>query len=252
MKKLFLSLLFVTAVSSKLPEAFAQDESSPTLVNAPITQVYTPMRFDDNDNAQIIVEGEFPNTCFKVGPAKLKVNREEQKVQFQLMAIKYSGPCLQIQTPYIKVIDLGILPEGKYEIISVGKSSPAAVLSVHHTDSKMADDFLYAPVDAAFVRKAEGGERRVLTVAGTFPNSCMKFSDDVNSLLAHATNKNIIEVLPIVEMEKGACLQVNIPFTRSVTLEDNIKPGKYLIHIRTLNGQSFNKVDFIGDQNANP
>lgn len=222
------------------------DESKPSLVNAPISRIYTPTGFDDNDNAQVIVEGEFENTCFKVGPVRLKVNREDQVVQFQLMAIQYKGTCLQVKTPFIKTIDLGILPEGKYKVVSVGKSSEPAVLGIRHTESRMADDFLYAPVDAALIRNTEQGERRILTISGTLPNTCMKFGTDQNTIIAKQTTKDIIEVLPVVDMYEGACLDVMVPFTKAVVLPDDIPTGKYLIHIRTLNGQSYNRVDFVG------
>lgn len=244
MRALKLSLLIM--VLGGISKLWADDDSTqPSLVNAPVTNVYTPSGFDDNDNAQVVVEGEFQNTCYKVGPVRLKVDREEQKIQFQLMALKYSGPCLEVRTPFIKVVDLGILPEGKYSVSSVGKASRPAALSIHHTESKMADDFLYAPVDSGFVRKNDAGDRRILTLTGAFPNSCMKFSEEENTVLVKRVG-NILEVLPIVQMQKGNCLTVMVPFTKSVFLSDEIPTGKYLVHIRTLNGQSYNKVDFIG------
>lgn len=238
-----LALSFLTLTFAKVN---AQDDGQPVMVNAPITAVYAPMGFDDNDNSQVIVEGEFPNTCYKVGPARVKAIRDEQKVVFQVMAIKYQGICLEVRTPFIKVVDVGILPEGRYQVASAGSAVQPTVLNIHHTESRMADDYLYAPIDAAFVHKSDTGDRRILTLTGAFPNSCMQFSADQNSVIARRTSKNIIEVLPVVEMKSGPCLSVMVPFAKSIMLNEEIPTGKYLVHIRTLNGQSYNKIDFVG------
>lgn len=227
---------------------YAQEASiQPTLVNANITTVYTPVGFDDNDNAQIIVEGELPNTCYKVGPSRVRVDRDNQVIQFQQLVFRYNGLCLEVKTPFVKTIDIGVLPEGRYQVVSVNKEIKPAILGVHHTENRMPDEFIYAPVDAAVIRKDDLGGRRILMITGAFPNSCMKFPEETNSVIAKMTGKNIIEVLPIVQMDKGPCLNVMVPFGKSVVLNGDIPTGKYLLYIRTLNGQSYTKLDFIGD-----
>ena len=41
--------------------AFADD--SAVLVQAPIDKVFVPLGFDDNDKVELIIHGQFPNTC---------------------------------------------------------------------------------------------------------------------------------------------------------------------------------------------
>ncbi len=50
--------------------AFAQQ---PTTVDVPIRKAYLPKGFDNNDNVQLIVEGEFRNSCYKVGATRVEV-----------------------------------------------------------------------------------------------------------------------------------------------------------------------------------
>jgi hypothetical protein len=53
---------------------------------------------------------------------------------------------------------------------------------------------------------------------------------------------NVIEVLPYVEYKSGAnCIQSSRPFETQVAIQSPWR-GKSLIHIRSLNGQSINKV----------
>lgn len=242
---------FVIAAIGLAEPVVAQDgDLAPTLIAASISRIYTPTGFDDNDNTQIIVEGEFPSTCYKLGPARVNVNVDEATVTVSLKAYYYQGMCLQVKTPYLKAIDLGILPEGTFKVQAIGATKVEAALSIHHTDSKQADDYLYAPVDAVFIQKNEAGDRRNLFLIGSFTNSCMKFSSEQNSVVIKPTKRGLLEVLPVVEMKEGPCLDVMVPFTKVVEIDESIPSGKYLFHVRTLNGHSYNKIDYVGQNPA--
>lgn len=226
------------------------EENKPTRVDAPITAVYTPSGFDDNDVAQIIIEGEFPNTCYSTGKVTLRTRLEDLEqgvIQFHMEALKYNRKnCLQVKTPFLKVVDLGILPAGAYSILQLKDLRKRATLVIHKAENEeLMDNHTYAPVDAMFVRDDALGFRRLAVLVGTFSNSCMKF-EDATPVYRSDPQAQIIEILPIVKMLKDEeCVEKTIPFFHVVEIPDNVPSGRYLFHIRTMNGNSLNKMDTI-------
>lgn len=226
------------------------ETSRPQIVDAPITAVHTPSQFDDNDVAQFIIEGEFPNTCYSVGRVIVRAGREELEqgiITFHLEALRSTkDKCLEVKTPFLKVVDLGILPAGAYSVVQLKNMKKRATLNVAPAkNNSKVDNFNYAPVDAAYLREDALGFRRVLVLIGTFTNSCMKFSDEVPVFRANDSTR-VLEVLPIVEMKQNQlCLEVLRPFFKTIDLPEDIPSGRYLFHIRTMNGNSINKMDTI-------
>lgn len=226
-----------------------QDPTQPERVDAPITAVHTPSALDDNDVAQFIIEGEFPNTCYTVGRVLVRARTEDLEmgaIQFHLEALKTKRQnCLEVKTPYLKTVDLGILPPGQFQIVSMKDQRARAVLNIVKAENRQqVDNYNYAPVDAMYIRDDALGFRRLVVLIGSFTNSCMKFASAVP--VYRAPNSKVIEILPIVEMKKDQlCLDVLIPFFQAVEVPEDMASGKYLFHVRTMNGNSLNKVDTI-------
>ncbi|MBI3555961.1 MAG: hypothetical protein HY074_06845 [Deltaproteobacteria bacterium] len=210
----------------------------PAMVDVVPDHVFVPLGFDDNDNAQIVLDGALTDTCYKMGPTKARVDHEAHKIFVRQHAFYYPGGwCAEVRIPYVQVVDLGILKAGQYEVLIEQADHAAkslASLPIAFSSTASPDDYLYAPVSEAHLDRASTG----LILGGTFTNACMAFK----RTLRNVRTNNVIEVLPIVDMERGvSCAQVSNDFKIVVPLQD-VPHGRYLVHIRSLNGQSINRV----------
>lgn len=243
-----LSLVFTTAISFQF---FGGDEwgQADNSFAPNIKEVYVPIGFDNNDLVQLIVEVEFSDTCQEIGRAMVLPHEDNHFVlQLYVEAHRRDGFCLQVINRQIKVVDVGVLPEGQYEIRSYRKLHRRfSDLRVREAKTAKIDDNVYAPVDSLIIQKDSLGVRRVLTLSGTFTNTCL----DVEKVIVAKTRKNLIEVLPIVSMRNDIpCVSKDVPFLVSQVIpefegERRITSGRYLFHVRTMNGGSFNKTDFL-------
>lgn len=251
-----LALIFMAAVTPARAAASFQDEVDrpgievfqPALVDVAPERVYAPTGFDDNDNAQIVLDGSLPDTCYKLGPTSFKIDAKTRQIFVRQQAYYYPGGwCAQVRINYVQTIDLGILPAGQYDVYveqSDGTAKASASLPVALSTTSSPDDFLYAPLSSAHLEHSPGklgdSERLgyyTLVLTGTFSSSCMRFKQ----VKVNVRPGNILEVLPIVEIERGNCAQVTTDFSIGVSLKE-IPHGRYLIHVRSLNGQSINRI----------
>ena len=107
------------------------------------------------------------------------------------------------------------------------------------------DSYLYALVEDVQAQRAQvaegtGSVTRAprLEVSGSLLNTCMKLKE----LRVIRNDPSVLEVLPITEMESGVeCAEVVTPFQSGVDLDPSLK-GEVLIHVRSLNGQAYNKM----------
>jgi hypothetical protein len=227
--------------------AAAQANESPTIVEVKGHTTYTPMGFDDNDVAQIVVEGSFKNSCYRLKEVKTYRISEDQ-VGFRVFAYKYSGSCLQIITPFFETVDVGILGQGEYEVYNLFKGEGHYQGRLHVSEAATPgkrDEFEYAPVNSIRVMHRRGYEnQRAVMLFGNFPNTCLKFIDQ--KLPMRRTTNNVIEVLPVMKkLQNDSCKQTPVPFAKVVYIPDDIPEGKYLFHIRTMDGTSFNMIDYL-------
>ena len=66
------------------------------------------------------------------------------------MAFEYSGICLQAIMPFQKVVELGILRAGTWEVFQGEETTKLGQVQIHVAKTESSDDFLYAPVSQAF------------------------------------------------------------------------------------------------------
>ena len=90
LKKLVLGIGAVGLVSFSMQGESARADY-PELVVIQPSQVFAPPGFDDNDNAQVVLTGYFPNTCYKVGPVIKKIDPENKKVILTNTGYYYDG-----------------------------------------------------------------------------------------------------------------------------------------------------------------
>lgn len=236
---LFLALNFFGISQGKL------DSLSPSKINHLPTALYIPTGFDDNDNSQVTISGQYPNSCYQVGPSRVRVNTDKKSVFVEDQVYKFSkGPCLQMLVDYVKTIDLGLLEKGKYQLFF--RSQPGSwskmndELDVKESNIHQGpDDHVYAPVEEIRVNSDEAKGPQSVTLLGHFGSSCMQFED----VKVIRNDPKVIEILPIVRVDSKNqdCQKSRVSFEKIVKLDGSLS-GKILIHVRSLNGQALNRL----------
>lgn len=232
-KNRFITALFAALIAlSAAPSAFADHLQLPE-------RVFAPIGFDSNDDAQVVLYGHFPDSCYQAGPATAVVRGREIRVR-NLASRSDSPGCVTATVPWTTTVHLGSLAEGRYRVFvesSGGRAIEYAQLEVFHAITSRADDYLYAYVNGAIVNQAK--RPPVLTISGSFNLTCMEIAK-----IRVRENSGTIVVQPIVRLRKDeVCAHpfAPIPFTASVTLQPRTREAT-LIHIRSMNGQALNQV----------
>lgn len=227
MKTIFAVLMFMMMGSMV--------SAAPVAVQAPIKRVYAPQGFDSNDVVQFVVEGYFPNSCYRPGFVGATVRQNEHVIEVSSQAFRYSGICLEVIIPYDQVITVGTLGPGTYRIVQAGSRAQLSALPIRASISDDPDDFMYAPISQALFQERGGGSGEVL-LKGEFPLSCMVF-DRIDV----AVEPSAIVVQPIVKLDPNqTCVKGSYPFQRSVGVRG--APGRYVLHVRSMNGKAINSL----------
>jgi hypothetical protein len=200
--------------------------------------LFVPDGFDSNDDVVAVIDGYLPDTCHKLMTPEVTKDAVTGKIQIQAKAKDFSGACFDVTVPFTTVINLGNLAEGKYTV-DAGPVAGKENLNVKLATKPGQDDFLYAPVENA--RVAFTPDQAVAYLEGRLTSSCMSF-DKVEVIPQGKT----IVVLPILQVRnasasEGFCKPVDVPFERKVQLPE-LAEGRYLLHVRSLNGGSINTV----------
>ena len=203
--------------------------------NLTFTTFYAPKGFDDNDNAQIVAEGRFPNTCYRQAAPTVTIDQKTKTVQIHPNAYIVPGVCLQMIVQYSQVINLGQMGHGDYKIQDSTNQRVTENLYVAIAASAATDDFLYAPIQQATVES--NGHAASLILTGTFTNSCL----DLNDVRLDMQEK-VLVVRPIAQAKNlPSCRQGQFPFKKEIALSDSMH-GHYLLHVRSMSGGSLNSV----------
>ena len=201
--------------------------------------LFVPVGFDDNDDVGVVVDGYLQDTCYRLRPTLVQVDAAKKKIVVQPTAVVYPGPCMDVTVPFTSTVSLGHnVPVGNYTVTNMDGTLQER-LEVTKSSSIGPDDYLYAPVDSAEVSKENG--KLVATVKGRFTSNCLEMGA-VNII----TTGKTLQMLPIMkQMEKPAggevCKSVESSFEQKVAMPELAK-GRYLLHVRSLNGQAVNVV----------
>lgn len=221
----------------------AQADTAPSLVPAPVEQVFVPVGFDSNDDAEVVVHGHFPSSCYKLGPIKSDVDFASRRIVVRVSAWFYrDGICHAMRVPYVASVKLGPLLDGDYTVRVSGVEAVSATLPVTPATSSNPDDFIYAPVETVELTADDAG-RPAVRLAGTAP-----VMDDGCLLLTEtkiARTDTVFVVLPIARIERDLSLCATVPsrrFSAVVTLPEDSGAGDFLLHVRVLAGQSINRL----------
>jgi hypothetical protein len=233
MTQLFLNALSIISLVTVAGVAHAQVE--PTKVGAIYSHMYAPGGFDSNDHIQIVGEGVFRNTCYRPAVTKVQVNEATRQILVGPAAYEYSGFCLQVLLPFNRVIDVGILKPGRWEVLQGPQAERLGDLNVRAAITENPDDFLYAPISQAFFQQ-RGTSAEVL-ISGEFQSSCMKLED-----VKVTIEPEVLVLQPIARMETSQpCSDGKFPFNKKVTVKI-LPAGRYLLHVRSMNSNSVNTL----------
>ncbi len=236
--------LSVAAVLSALSGVAATPAKQPEIVDSPVEKIFVPHGFDDNDVAEVILQGHFPNTCFKTGTAEAAVDPITGSVTITAKAYRYRGTgCAQVLVPFTQSVKLGLLAGGRFKVQVAGHpelaSAPLVVATSH---AATPDDFLYAPVSQVTVEAPADGQA-VVRVQGEYPYmfiGCMA----IREVRTYMSPGNTLVVMPIAEIlaDGPACeAQRDIKeFDVAAPVATPLGEG-YMIHVRVLNGNALNR-----------
>jgi hypothetical protein len=223
--------------------AHAQDKN-PVEIPAAIEKIFIPFGFDDNDNVEVVLHGNFPNTCYQVGNTTAKVDVEARIVTVSATSYQYPGTfCIQSITPFIQTIKLGVVPEGSYQVIYAHDEKVQAALEVTRRKTESADDFLYATVENASLEVNPANGKQALKLQGHFPYffiGCMVLKD----VRIVKNPKDVLVVQPIAEIVTDEAVCNTQPDDRAFEYTSGLPEpfqGEGLLHVRTLHGNSLNR-----------
>ncbi len=207
---------------------FARSEE----VSIETENVHVPKGFDSNDNAEVVLTGVLPSTCYRrpFGEAKVLGNQ----VTIEMKATKLDEQdhfCIMALVPYMVSVPLGQLREGNYAVaVNPGTTDEKDnTLLVERPSSSSIDNFTYANVSAV---KKIGGNKIILE--GAHPSSCM-----VIDRVDVTVNGDTYAVLPIVKQVKPICDTMMQPFSYEMELPGSVRE-KIIVHVRKLDGTASN------------
>jgi hypothetical protein len=217
--------------------ALADDPVSGTLVAINAQASYVPVGFDDNDDVVVVLDGNLPDSCYKLSHTEILKDAATNKITVIQYARRYPGICLESLVPFSSESNLGVMPVGLFSVASPGALQEK--LQVTEATSAGPDEFLYAPVDSTKVSFDEttGTYRGILE--GRFTNTCMRIKE-----VTVINSGKTLEVLPKMELvdAPNGCQTTEVPFSWTVDLPKEISKGRHLMHVRSLNGKAVNKM----------
>lgn len=197
--------------------------------------IHVPEGFDSNDNVEVIITGNLPNTCYRRPQAHTKL--EEGRINIDVKAIKLEGPevnCIMALVPYMISVPLGQLSEGNYAImINPGSNGEKGTkIKVDRSNSNSIDDHTYANVTG--VKRIANSNYIILT--GYHPSSCMSIE---NVQVIGNEAGDTVSVLPIIRQTQPICDRQVVQFEQKVEIPQLAKKD-VLIHVRKIDGTAAN------------
>lgn len=79
------------------------------------SDAYVPSGFDSRSDAYVVVNGVFPNSCYRWSRAEVASPTEFQH-EIKIYAMVTPGMCLMVLVPYNKEVLIGKLPTGTHNL----------------------------------------------------------------------------------------------------------------------------------------
>jgi hypothetical protein len=244
--KFYFYSVFLTLSTTGVPAAMAADTVE---VMSPVSQILIPDLFDDNDNVEIILKGEYPTACYQPADSGVTLDEATRTIHVWANSSLSTAPgilCQQVPTPFIQVVAVGSLPAGSYQVIYNHNHQISGSLTIEPAVSENPDNALYAPVEEVSIVESDDGLK--LRLFGHYPYmliGCMRFTEASMEL----AEDSLLIVYPLAEMiNTRACnfipedhaFEILLPITEEL-------PDEGVIHVRSLHGRSVNRLTHAPD-----
>jgi hypothetical protein len=80
-----------------------------------ISDAYIPGGFDSTSDAYVVLNGLFPNSCYKWSRADV-INAGNNVHEVRSVATVSQGMCMMVIIPFTKEVRIGQLPSGKHKV----------------------------------------------------------------------------------------------------------------------------------------
>jgi hypothetical protein len=211
--------------------------AQPNVIDAPVKHLYVPHGFDNNDSVEVVITGEFPNTCYTRNT--VEVSYQKELINIKVTALEPTNDnrvCAEMIVPFKEVVSLGNLQGGKYKVIVNEKSDYKLEdeLKIVEASSNSIDDYMYAAVD--FIEKVSQDK---VYLNGYRYSTCI----EIDRVEVISNNKDTLSVLPIMKQVSDFCPRKMTPYSVPVSIDLSTMTMKApLIHVRTMDGRSVNTI----------
>ena len=199
---------------------------------APVKHLYVPTGFDSNDSVEVVVTGTFPNPCYSRNTVNVEVKGDQISIEVSAIRRDTKAACPMMLVPFKEVVSVGNIQGGTYDLNVNDKLTDT--LTVGEASSNSIDDHLYAAID----RLEQKGPTAYVLHGWRYSN-CV----DLDRVEVVSNGKDTLSVLPVMKQLNSFCPMKGMPIAYNVNLDvESLKTREPLIHVRTMDGKSFNKI----------
>jgi len=219
----------------------------------PVSALFAPYQgFDDNDQVQVVVHGTLPNACFSLADSFSELQGDLRTILVQQFAVRrIDGICaegatlpvhLQMTVPFTREISIGRLKAGKYNLQYLSEKTSQRELRpmlIERAPVATIDSMPYAVISNATVSDVVlSSQETEVVLSGVLNSSCVELNPEVTI----ERDRDVIVLLPTVKYtDDVVCSQMLVPFRLKVSL-GKLQDGDYLLHVRSMNGESVSRV----------
>lgn len=249
--------LFASSLALAAQAAVAEPEN--ILVEVGIQRAFVPAEgYDDNDTVEVVIDGYLPNSCYSLEKTTIDKGLEAGSYVIKQYAVQQFGglcddtnsddPRLNTQVPFTNTVVLGKMSAGLHAVsYSPDRlETKSRVFNVTPAPVTTIDTLPYAMVTGVKISDlARSGTDLVAEISGTLNNSCYNFNDEVQVERVG----DVLVMLPTITIDRSQpCLMYVRTFTKTVDL-GAFSADRYLLHVRSMNGKSLNRVFSVVDEN---
>jgi hypothetical protein len=240
-----------------LSPAIADSPGGPdtTRVEVPVLALLTPSYgYEEKNNIEVILWGKLPNQCYTLSQSDVARADGSSTLWLRQYAIHdTSGVCadestmpdhMKVPVQYTVDVSVGHLAAGTYTFQYADSAAKvqSRTMQVAPNVTPTVDTLPYAAVTAAIAPDVLNGAKHLkVRVTGVLNSTCTKLDPNIKIL----RENDVFVLMPTISVIPGAtCGEIMDPFGQDVDLGTTF-PGPHLIHVRSMNGKSVNKVVLI-------
>lgn len=207
----------------------------------PTESLFVPQNFDDNDQAEVVLDGWLQSGCDRLLAPQVEVMADLGIINVAAIATRDEiAKCLPVITRYTTVVQLGVLPQGNWEVRTNGGDLAQALPVAEALSRGSGEDEVYATIDRVYADYAPDrafDSRWMVVLMGRYRTTC-----EVLDTVRVTDDSATIEVIPTVRYTGAVCAPQMIPFIERRFMPDITTAGRYLLRARSAGGGAVNYV----------